>query len=499
MKSIVNLFERIKREKRGNVFMMTGFAIIPLVAATGMGVDYARAARIDTKLSAAADAAALAAVSEPMMLKTKDEAQAYAKLIFNQQAAMIPDLVYDPSSLNVTVTETGAGTIDSRSVSISFAGQSRNYFGSILGLSTLQVGGGAGSKAARAPNIDFYLLMDTSPSMALPSTSAGLTKMKDLTGCAFACHLTQPHDENIYIKDNSTFNIYKTMSSYNSTTGRTTINADGNYVDSSGDVHNLDGTFVDSVWLARNTKDPANGALKPITLRIDEERRAVQSLMAYAKAQATLRGASYRGALFSFNLGSNFKKMFPTTASPVVTSDLDSIAAQAPNLDVMMMYKNGYVTSSFWNDDMETDFYTALDKMKDTTRVPTPGNGTNVPGDKPKGIVFIVTDGMSDESLGGSRTHRELQATHLAQCKAIKDRGLKIAILYTKYLKESIAGDSWSQDNVKPYIDPVDMVEDALTKCASTGLRYTVTTDGDIADSLQKLFSEAAKSSRLSQ
>ena len=45
------------------------------------------------------------------------------------------------------------------------------------------------------PNIDFYLLLDNSPSMALPADTAGITQMQNLTptqdggnSCAFACH-----------------------------------------------------------------------------------------------------------------------------------------------------------------------------------------------------------------------------------------------------------------------------------------------------------------------
>ena len=133
MKQFFPLLKRALREKRGNVLMMTGFAIIPLVGATGMGIDYARAARIDTKLSAAADAAALAAVSEPMMKKTEDEAKAYAIEIFKQQAAQIPGLIFNIADLEVTISHDGL-TADNRSVQITFAAQSRNTFGSILGL-----------------------------------------------------------------------------------------------------------------------------------------------------------------------------------------------------------------------------------------------------------------------------------------------------------------------------------------------------------------------------
>ena len=50
------------------------------------------------------------------------------------------------------------------------------------------------AQASVPPNINFYLLLDNSPSMSLPATSAGVTSMQSLTsqqetgGCAFACH-----------------------------------------------------------------------------------------------------------------------------------------------------------------------------------------------------------------------------------------------------------------------------------------------------------------------
>ena len=59
----------------------------------------------------------------------------------------------------------------------------------------LGVHGTSMSQATMPPNIDFYLLLDNSPSMALPATTAGITQMQNLTptqdggnGCAFACH-----------------------------------------------------------------------------------------------------------------------------------------------------------------------------------------------------------------------------------------------------------------------------------------------------------------------
>ena len=52
----------------------------------------------------------------------------------------------------------------------------------------------ATAQAQVPPNIDFCLLLDNSPSMALPATQSGLSLMQSLTqkeatgGCAFACH-----------------------------------------------------------------------------------------------------------------------------------------------------------------------------------------------------------------------------------------------------------------------------------------------------------------------
>ena len=50
-------------------------------------------------------------------------------------------------------------------------------------------------KASIPPNINFYLLLDNSPSMSLPATTDGISLMQTLTykqysgaGCAFACH-----------------------------------------------------------------------------------------------------------------------------------------------------------------------------------------------------------------------------------------------------------------------------------------------------------------------
>ena len=488
MKHIFQLLNRLLREKRGNVFMMTGFAIIPLVGATGMGIDYARAARIDTKLSAAADAAALAAVSEPMMKKTEEEAKAYAIAIFNQQVAQVPGLVFNPADLIITISHDGL-TADNRSVEISFAGQSKNSFGSILGLSTLQVGGTIGSKATLAANTDFYLVLDTSPSMALPTEQAGLDSMVQMVGCQFACHTDGARPHGIYVYDNNNLSINKPMN-VNLGNGKTQIDAQGTYV-KNGDVFNADNTYADSYWLAKN---------KGIKLRIDAERSGAASLMAHARTKQQeliskgLPAPVYRAAIYTFDYKENFK----TIAS--LSSALETVATQANGIELLKVSSGGCgIPAPASNPNLCSGFLTtsytgALTGANSVITAP----GTGLSNSSPKKVMLMITDGVSDEQVGGiSRTRSEMVAQHLAQCKTIKDRGITIAILYTKYTPESIVNNGSQGANLTARLTPTDFVAKALTNCASPGLMYTVTTGQSIENSLNALFDASAASARL--
>jgi len=56
-----------------------------------------------------------------------------------------------------------------------------------------------GGPKGAAPNVDFYLMLDTSPSMELAATSDGIASLKAATqpnegGCEFGCHQSHPAD-----------------------------------------------------------------------------------------------------------------------------------------------------------------------------------------------------------------------------------------------------------------------------------------------------------------
>ena len=123
--------------------------------------------------------------------------------------------------------------------------------------------------------------------------------------------------------------------------------------------------------------------------------------------------------------------------------------------------------------------------------MPNPGTGLNKA--QAQAVMFVITDGMRDEQRPGGRPEVGFDT---AKCDTIKSRGIRIAVLYTEYLPESITGDSWSQTNVAPYLYKL---EPALQACASPGLYTKVTTDQDIAAALDTLFNNAVATARITR
>ena len=67
-------------------------------------------------------------------------------------------------------------------------------------------------------------------------------------------------------------------------------------------------------------------------------------------------------------------------------------------------------------------------------------------------------------------------------------------MLYTEYLP--LPTNSWYNDWIAPFQSDI---EPNIESCASPGLFFQVTTDGDITAAMQTLFQEAISSARLSQ
>lgn len=564
---------RLKTDQKGGVLMIMGFAIIPLTFILGFGIDYARAMSLQTKLNAAADAAALAAVAPAMILQSNSEATSAATNMFNAQASLetgYRDLLVTPSVTDGTPGSSGAiGYL--RKATVSYTAKSINMFGGLLGADTLTVSGTATANAAQPPNVDFYLAMDNSPSMLLPATSDGITRIINATkdaaklpnGCAFACHMLMPHadGEPIFIRDttgrdillstgyytaggpkqniwyrwNSSNNtLYNNLgvsmhssttsgttttaisySIVNSTTGPVTIRQRTKKTGGTTSDNTIDfdtGYWADGYWLTHNYGKIYTSGPTTIPLRKDEMVSAATQLIPFATNQAAQYRVTYRAQMFSFDWTK------PTKDTPVSTlNTLQNVTSYGSSFSAASIFPaddawwlNNKPTSTTNTADKATEFTSMLTKMKSII----PEAGTGAPGAEPQKILFIISDGMLDQPSSGGRYFGPLRESDLAECTAIKAKKIKIAILYTQYLPESLAGNGWSQDNVakflpappSPYISTKagtsDQVLTALQKCASVGtngapLVQIVTANGNIITALQQLFSTALQTARL--
>lgn len=500
----------LSANRQGNVLMLMVFSVIPLTLAGGIGVDYSRAARLQTKLNAAADAAALAAVSAPMMTGGNDNAKAKtaAENMFKSQITNLPGLIWNDADLSVTVSGLNLLT-SSRTAVVTYTARSANAFSGIIGMASVEIGGTATATATAAPNIDFYLALDTSSSMALPTTAAGFTVMDSAVACAFACHsnkIQQYVGGSIpsLILDNAKFSLVKGSfgTSGSGSDKKILLGNDGSFLyenrqasdskcgidgkKNSKDicVYNADGTYADSYWYAIN---------KGVRLRVTDERQATSDLMALAKSYATANSRTYRAALYTFDHKTNLKTI------STLSSNLDNVATAANAIDVVMVNDqagngrppNGQSGSEY----LFTSFESVLTKM--TSELPLiSGKGTDTVGDTPQAFLFMVTDGMSDENIGSGRTRTAMQEAQIVQCNTIKARGIKIAILYTEYTSDSIKDDEPGQRAIANAAIP--NIAPQLTKCASPDLMYTVKTDQSISDALKSLFTKAVATARLS-
>ena len=491
--------QQFGRDRRGNVVMMYALALPLLLFGAGAAIDYVHAAQVRTRLNAAADAAVLAALTPGMMQQSNATAQTAAQNMFNGLAAGISSLVSGDTTVTVTITNPNGNALV-RNVSVSYTAQNQNIFAGVLGVPSIEVGGAAQASASVAANIDFYLLLDNSPSMALPATQAGITQMENLTaqqdggvGCAFACH--QASTGNGDTQGNSCAKTSNGKTTYTAPTLTTSGRTSGNAY-----CATTQGTQIDDYQMARN-----NG----ITLRIDALNTGVSDLMSDAATAAQTAASTppvYRFAAYSMDSSwqvdmtssNNYNKLMALT-----TNYVSSWSSASSNLTLMEYYSNNVpcgnsgCTSSGSGGDWATDYDNALTTMN--TLMPNPGQGTNVKGDTPQEVLFFVTDGVEDEStsacsqaMTGSRCQAPINPS---LCTTIKNRGIRIAILYTDYYQ--VTADAWYEEWIAPF---QSSIASSLESCASPGLYYDAGVDStNLGGDLQALFNTVVQTAHLTQ
>jgi Flp pilus assembly protein TadG len=455
---------RFAKDRKANVAVIAALTMVPIIFLLGMTLDFSQALRKKAQLDAAADAAAIAAVRPAMLMQSDSVAQSTASAIFMSVANNIPGLVATPSP-TITITDSGL----QRTVSVSYNAASLNNFPKVLvNTASWPINGSATAQATSAPNMNFYLLMDDSPSMGIGAT---LTDINNLITA------TAPSKQAASSSQNCGFACHETNISH-------------------------DGGTKDNLTIARNNN---------VTLRIDLVTNAVNQLLntwtncpqsgisgGVMQCMSALNNTTYKAALYTFDTGLN---TLATLTTPT------SAGTQVSNIALMSVLYQNCVTSSSCNTDYGTDIGGALSSLNSI--MPTPGLGSNATGDTPQEVVFLVTDGVEDKIASTcpnatfASNNRCQQPLDTTMCTTIKNRGIKIAILYTEYLQLINLGpsqnitDSWYMSWVNPYDGPTSstgQIAQNLQACASPGFFSDVTTGGDISTALTNLFIKVSSS-----
>src|SRR5580704_4879995 len=363
-------FDRLLRNRRGNVAMMYALVAPILVFGGGAAIDYGRAAQIHTKLNAAADAAALAALTPSMLQQSTQTAHDASVSMFNGLTEGIPGLTAHATQVTVTVTVGSTALI--RNVAVAYSSSVDTIFAQVLGKSALSVSGSSQASAQAPPNIDFYVLLDNSPSMALPATQAGITQMENLTtkqitgGCAFACHQASTNANSDTAGNPCTDGTTPTLNAPPPSTTAGSLYCATKH-----------GTQIDNYALARKNS---------ITLRLDELNSGITTLLQTASATASstvfATPPKYRFSIYSMD---SLWQIGLNQLMALTSNYTSGWTTASTNFGVREMYSNNNdcansacsSSTTTPGGDVATNYDDSLGKLSQASYIPNPGNGTN--------------------------------------------------------------------------------------------------------------------------
>ena len=181
MRTLIRLLGLFRGDQRGNIAVIFTLALLPILSAVGCAVDYSRATQLRSKLLAAADAASVGSIAKtspafiaagsmtvdgPIPAGVTDAAN-----IFNANMSGVTGFTLN--SVTPVVTKTGSAITST----VTFSATLSTMFLGVMGKSDMTVGATSTSTANMPIYIDFYLLLDNSPSMGVGATPGDVATM----------------------------------------------------------------------------------------------------------------------------------------------------------------------------------------------------------------------------------------------------------------------------------------------------------------------------------
>jgi Flp pilus assembly protein TadG len=163
--SLPEMFRRFRRDQRGNVLMLFGLALVPLMGVIGVAIDYSRASNARQALNAAIDSAALMAARDAQKLT---DGQLRTRIEAWIRDNLPPDVKSQFGSATVTIDRTA------RTIKIEANAVVPTTISSVLGMTQIPVG--TNSQSTWGTNkIELALVLDNTGSM---SSSSKMTNLK---------------------------------------------------------------------------------------------------------------------------------------------------------------------------------------------------------------------------------------------------------------------------------------------------------------------------------
>ncbi|SFV13904.1 Flp pilus assembly protein TadG [Methylobacterium sp. 174MFSha1.1] len=472
---LVAALASLMRDRDGGIGIIFGLSLIPIVGLVGLGVDYGMAITNRARLDRAADASALAAVVTAKAYVAANSSQ--SGVLDKARAAGVAQAV---NTFKVNTGSVPLSSVTLATPAVDISGQTvtaavtytaivQNSFAKLFRVPTTTVTNTSKASADLPSYLDFYLMVDVSGSMGLPTTASGMTQLakdnKDnyddyQQGCQFACH-------------------------YNGFNG----------------------------W---------NLAAGKIQLRSDAVNNAVCALL--KRAAAPVVPNQYRIGIYPFV---NQLATLASLSSDVNTLNTAAQCGMTWPLALTNLLDTGTTQLNSPGDPTTgtgaggTHFEVALPQMKGIVGLNGFGDGSTSTSRKP--FVFLVTDGMqngqhyyvmsngkyaypgnpskfpgyADAWWDGSQPS-QIDAKN---CDALKAAGATISVLYIPYNQIVFTNNSgyiaWENNRVNGFSPSLAT---PLQDCAS-GPSYfrTANSPADITAALNAMFDQALKLARLTQ
>ena len=432
---------RFIANRMGGTAVIFALCLLPAIGIMGLGVDYMQALSYKRRLDAAADSAALAAITAAQTYYNANNGSmtdaavtsgaitagnAQGLRSFKVNAAASYSLVTGTPSVNVT------RSLQTFTSSVGYTAQMPTNFGKLFGKPSFSLGLSTGSTLTMGSYIDFYLMLDVSGSMGLPTSDDGQTALAKInpdnktdypSGCVFACH-------------------YPGYQGYN---------------------------------LAKNPK-------YNIKLRVDSVASAVNNLIATANSTRTLTN-QFRIGVYPF--------IVHLMQAAALSTDFTQATQVANNLASNYLDTGSNSSMGAGGTHFENVFPDINQYFK--------GSGAGTSPQAPKAFVFLVTDGMDNNqaytnNFSGSDPR---EPTNLTYCQYAQGQGVTVSILYIPYIpiQNPNSGFAGNEDGVANGIIP--KIPDDLKSCATPGYFFTANSDADINNAMQTMFAQALQAARL--